>query len=105
MANESDTLADDAGAELLDEAADAADRTPETAATAEQVDRLLAVLRMKGIVSEAGAEYVKTGDLDTEQFFGGVTFEEMEPLLVEMQAKGKCTEAALDRWKGFLGAE
>ena len=115
MVNESESRADDTGAEILEddsdssyrfqETMDSLDQQQEAADALEQINRLTAVLRMKGIVSEAEAEYIKTGKLDKEEFFAEITFEEMEPFLLEMKEQGKYSEDDIGRWKGFLGAE
>ena len=115
MVNESESRGDDTGAEILEDDSDSSERfgetmeylDPEQEATdaAEQLNRLIAVLRMRGVVSKTEAEYIKTGELDKEAFFADITFEEMEPFLLEMKEQGKYSEDDIGRWKGFLGAE
>ena len=115
MVNESESRGDDTGVEILADEGDSSDRFGETmeyldqqqeaTEAAEQLDRLIAVLRMRGLISKAEAEYIKTGQLDKEAFFDDITFEEMEPFLLEMKEQGKYSEDDIGRWKGFLGAE
>ncbi|MDG5761758.1 hypothetical protein QA600_20765 [Natronococcus sp. A-GB1] len=114
MVNERESQGDDTGVEILADEGDSGqfgetmeylDQRQEATEAAEQIDRLIAVLRMRGLVSKAEAEYIKTGQLDKEAFFDDITFEEMEPFLLEMKEQGKYTEDDIGQWKGFLGAE
>ncbi|MDG5820259.1 hypothetical protein [Natronococcus sp. A-GB7] len=115
MANESESRGDDTGVEILEDDGDSTDRFGETmeyleqqqeaSEAVEQINRLTAVLRMKGLVSKAEAEYIKTGQLDKEEFFADISFEEMEPFLLEMNEQGTFSDDELDQWKAFLGTE
>ncbi|WP_394740124.1 hypothetical protein [Natronococcus roseus] len=115
MANESESRGDDTGVEILEDDGDSSDRFGETmdyldqrqeaTEAAEQINRLTAVLRMKGIVSKAEAEYIKTGQLDKEKLFADITYEEMEPFLLEMNEQGTFSDDEIDQWKAFLGSE
>ncbi|NKE37477.1 hypothetical protein GWG54_17015 [Natronococcus sp. JC468] len=115
MADEIDASAEVTSDELLKDAADSPEQSDETVGStdhnqeavkqSDQINRLIAVLRMKGVLSETGVHYIKTGEMDKEDFFDGLIYKDVEPFLLEMKEKGKYTEEDIDQWKSFLSPE